>query len=91
MMFEQGVVVSRAVDGRRRPEGKFKMYVRLPRAAREDPLAPHAGHPPRREGRASSYFEIELDRGTPINISRAQIIHRAGDWVPHLELAVEDG
>ena len=37
------------------------------------------------------YFEIELDRGTPIRLpAREDPSGSAGDWTPHLELAIED-
>ena len=71
LMLEEGIVVSRAVDGAVDPEGKFKMYYDYREPAAKIPS--HRMLAIRRGAKEEILvFEIELDRGTPIQYLRAQ-------------------
>ncbi|HWB86034.1 MAG TPA: Tex family protein [Bryobacteraceae bacterium] len=89
MMMEQGIVVSRAIEGAADPEGKFQMYAQYSEPAAKIPshrmLAIRRGA---KEGILT--FEIELEREVPLAWLRAHVIRSAGEWVPHLERAIED-
>jgi protein Tex len=88
-MMTEGVVVSRAIEGASDPEGKFKMYAQYSEPASKIPshrmLAIRRGA---KEGVLS--FEIELDEQKPVAFLRSHVVKAQGDWVPHLEQAVED-
>jgi uncharacterized protein len=88
-MMDDGVVVSRAIEGVEDPEGKYKMYADYREAAAKIPshrmLAIRRGA---KEG--FLIFEIELDPGKPVLFLKNKVIRERGDWVPHLELAAED-
>lgn len=89
MMLNDGMVVSRAVEGANDPEGKFKMY-----AEYSEPAAKIPSHRMLAIRRGASenilYFQIEVDAAKAISYLKGQVIREAGDWVPHLEMAVED-
>jgi uncharacterized protein len=93
MMFEHGLVVSRAaegkVDGKDDPEGKFKMY-----ADHREPAAKIPSHRMlaiRRGAREGFlHFEIELELGPPLTYLRGKMIRAQGDWTEHLHQAVVD-
>jgi uncharacterized protein len=89
MMMEHGFVVSRAIEGAADPEQKYKMYADYREAAAKIPshrmLAIRRGA---KEGILN--FEIELDPVTPVLYLKNKVIREHGDWVPHLEQAVED-
>ncbi len=89
MMMDHGIVVSRAIEGVDDPEGKYKMYADYREPAAKIPshrmLAIRRGA---REGFLT--FEIELERENPVDILKRAVIRAPGDWVPHLEQAVED-
>ena len=88
-MLEQGVVVSRTIDSAKDPDGKFKMYANYREPAAKIPS--HRMLAIRRGAKEEVLaFEIELDRAAPIQYLRAQIIHRAGEWVSHLGQAIDD-
>ena len=89
MMAADGLVTSRAIEGVPDPEGKFKMYASYSEPANKIPshrmLAIRRGA---KEGILT--FEIELDRVQPLNWLRTQVVRAPGEWVPHLEEAIED-
>jgi uncharacterized protein len=89
MMLAEGRVVSRAIEGAPDPEGKYKMYASYAEPAAKIPshrmLAIRRGA---KEG--VLHFEIELDREKPLLYLKNKVIREHGDWVPHLEAAVED-
>jgi uncharacterized protein len=89
MMMADGMVVSRAIEGAQDPEGKFKMYADFSEAARRIPS--HRMLAIRRGAKEDILsFEIELDPQHPLRWLRSQVIRKPGEWVPHLEQAVED-
>ena len=89
MMMAEGRVVSRAIEGVPDPEGKFKMYADYSEPAAKIPshrmLAIRRGA---KEGILT--FEIELEKMQPIAYLRGKVIKAPGEWVPHLETAIED-
>ena len=89
MMLAEGMIVSKAVEGAADPEGKFKLYAQYREAAAKIPshrmLAIRRGA---KEGVLS--FEIELENQKPLAWLRAHVIRAPGEWVPHLEEAIED-
>jgi len=89
MMMAEGLVVSRAIEGAEDPEGKFHMYREYSEPAAKIPshrmLAIRRGA---KEGVLT--FEIELDRAKPVGWLRSRVARVPGEWVPHLEQAVED-
>jgi uncharacterized protein len=89
MMMADGRVTSRAIEGVPDPEGKFKMYASYSEPASKIPshrmLAIRRGA---KEGVLT--FEIELDPVQPQTWLRARVVRKPGDWVPHLEQAIED-
>ena len=89
MMMAEGRVTSRAIEGVPDPEGKFKMYASYSEPAAKIPshrmLAIRRGA---KEGVLT--FEIELDPEQPHAWLRARVVRQPGDWVPHLERAIED-
>jgi len=89
MMLAEGMVVSKAIEGAADPEGKFKLYAQYREAAAKIPshrmLAIRRGA---KEGVLS--FEIELENQKPLAWLRAHVIRAPGEWVPHLEEAIED-
>jgi len=89
MMISEGVVTSKAIEGVQDPEGKFHLYAQYSEPASKIPshrmLAIRRGA---KEGILT--FEIELDPQKPLAFLRAQVIRQPGEWVPHLEQAIED-
>jgi uncharacterized protein len=89
LMMNEGMVVSKAVEGAADPEGKFKMY-----ADYSEPASKIPSHRMLAIRRGSNenilYFQIELDAAQPVAYLKNRVIRKAGDWVPHLELAAED-
>ena len=89
MMMVNGVVVSRAIEGAQDPEGKFQMYAQYSELVAKIPshrmLAIRRGA---KEGVLT--FEIELNRQEPLAWLRGQVVRAPGEWVTHLEEAVED-
>jgi len=89
MMMAEGMVVSSAIKGAPDPEGKFKMYAEYREAAGKIPshrmLAIRRGA---KEGVLT--FEIELEKQKPLAWLRSHAIRAQGQWVPHLEEAIED-
>jgi protein Tex len=89
MMAAEGVVVSTAVKGATDPEGKYQMYLDYREPASKIPshrmLAIRRGA---KEGVLS--FEIELEKDKALNWLRSRVVRAQGEWVPHLEEAIED-
>ncbi len=89
MMVAGGIVSARAIEGAEDPEGKFKMYAQYSEPAAKIPshrmLAIRRGA---KEGVLA--FEIELEREKPLAWLRGQVVREPGEWVPHLESAIED-
>src|SRR5438270_8958682 len=89
MMMTEGRVTSRAIEGVPDPEGKYKMYVSYSEPAAKIPshrmLAIRRGA---KEGVLT--FEIELEKQQPLAWLNSQVIRAKGEWVPHLEKAIED-
>jgi uncharacterized protein len=89
MMMENGLVVSKGIEGAPDPEGKYKLYLHYSEPASKIPshrmLAVRRGA---KEGVLS--FEIELDPATPVTYLKNKVIREYGDWVPQLEQAIED-
>jgi uncharacterized protein len=89
MMMDHGIVVSRAIEGVEDAEGKYKAYAEYREPAMKIPshrmLAIRRGA---REGFLT--FEIELELEKPVEFLKRAVIRAPGDWVPHLEQAIED-
>jgi uncharacterized protein len=89
LMVERGLVVSRAIEGAPDPEGKFQMYAHYSEAASKIPshrmLAIRRGA---KEGVLT--FEIELESEEPLAWLRSRVVRAPGEWVPHLEMAIDD-
>lgn len=89
MMMDHGIVASRAIESVEDAEGKYKMYADYREPAAKIPshrmLAIRRGA---REGFLT--FEIEMERDRPVEFLKRAVIRAPGDWVPHLEQAVED-
>jgi uncharacterized protein len=89
MMMADGLVTSRAIEGVPDPEGKFQMYAQFSEPASKIPshrmLAIRRGA---NEGVLT--FEIEMDPRKPLDWLRSRVVRTSGDWVPHLERAIED-
>jgi uncharacterized protein len=89
MMLEQGVVISRTLDASKDPEGKYSMYADYREPAAKIPS--HRMLAIRRGAKEEVLtFEIELDRAGPLSFLRSKAIKAPGEWVPHLEEAIED-
>jgi protein Tex len=89
LMMNEGMVVSKAVEGASDPEGKFKMYLDYSELASKIPS--HRMLAIRRGSNENIlYFQIELDAAQPVAYLKNRVIRVAGDWVPHLEKAAED-
>src|ERR1700689_2761835 len=87
-MFEEGAIVSKksvdAVD----EQQKFKMYYDYREPVRQIPS--HRMLAIRRdETEHVLYFLIELDPQRSLELIQAKVHHRAGDWTPHLQMALE--
>jgi uncharacterized protein len=89
MMMDDGIVVSRAIEGVEDAEGKYKMYADYREPAAKIPshrmLAIRRGA---REGFLA--FEIELDAARPVTLLKRGVIREPGDWASHLEQAADD-
>ena len=89
LMMTEGLVASRAIEGVEDPEGKYKMYAQYSEPASKIPshrmLAIRRGA---KEG--ILIFEIELEAEKALAWLRSQAIRAKGDWVPHLEEAIEE-
>jgi uncharacterized protein len=89
MMVAEGVVVSRAIEGVEDPEAKYRMY-----ADYREPVAKIPSHRMLaiRRGASEGFlrFEIELEPAKPLAYLKSKVLRAAGEWVEHLQQAVED-
>jgi len=89
LMMNEGMVVSKTVEGADDPEGKFKMY-----ADYSEPAAKIPSHRMLAIRRGANenilYFQIELDSDRPVAYLKSRILHQQGDWTRQLEMAIED-
>jgi uncharacterized protein len=89
MMAADGRVACHTIEGAEDPEAKFQMYANYSEPVAKIPshrmLAIRRGA---KEGILT--FEIELERAQPLGWLRAQVVREPGEWVPHLEEAIED-
>lgn len=89
MMLENGTVVSRMVDPAKDPEGKYQMYADYKEPASKIPS--HRMLAIRRGAKEEALaFEIELERAGPLTYLRNKVLKAEGEWIPHLEEAIED-
>jgi uncharacterized protein len=89
MMMDNGLVVSRRIEGANDPEGKFSMYAEFREPAKSIPS--HRMLAIRRGTKEEILnFEIELDRAPAIDYLRRKILKAEGDWTSHLSEAIED-
>jgi uncharacterized protein len=89
MMLGEGLIVSKAIDGAKDPEGKFAMYADFREPAKSIPS--HRMLAVRRGAREEVLsFEIELERNGPLEYLRRKILKIEGGWTPHLAEAIED-
>ncbi len=88
-MFNEGVIVSARSDGAVDEQEKFKMYYEY-----REPVAKIPSHRMlairRGEAEKILYFNIELNADGPILYLKSKVLKDAGDWTPHLELAIQD-
>ena len=89
MMAAEGRVACHTIEGASDPEGKFAMY-----GSYSEPVAKIPSHRMLAIRRGAKEgiltFEIELERAQPLNWLRTQVVRAPGEWVPHLEQAIED-
>jgi uncharacterized protein len=89
MMLDNGTVVSRMIDAAKDPEGKYQMYADYKEPASKIPS--HRMLAIRRGAKEEALtFEIELERTGPLTYLRNKVLKAEGEWVPHLEEAIED-
>ncbi|MDZ4797267.1 MAG: Tex family protein [Bryobacteraceae bacterium] len=89
MLFEHGMIVSKAIEGAKDPEGKFTMYADFREPAKSIPS--HRMLAIRRGAKEEVLsFEIELDARPVVEWLRQHVIREKGDWVEHLQEALED-
>ena len=88
-MMSEGLVVSHKAEDANDPDGKFKMYYEYSEPAAKIPS--HRMLAIRRGADENVlHFQIDLDSLKPVAYLKSQVIQAPGDWVPHLELAIED-
>ncbi len=89
LMFDEGIIVSKKTFDAVDEQEKFKMYYDYREPVKTIPshrmLAIRRG-----EAESVLYFLIELEPLRATSLLRARILRRAGDWTPHLELAIDD-
>ncbi len=89
MMFEEGVIVSTKSEGAVDEQEKFKMYYEY-----REPVAKIPSHRMlairRGETESILYFTIDLNPERPLAYLKSRILKQAGDWIPQLELAIQD-
>ena len=88
-MLDEGVIVSRRIEGAADEQEKFRMYYDYREPAKSIPshrmLAIRRG-----ENENVLYFLIELDAARPVGWLRSQLLRTTGDWTPQLETAIDD-
>lgn len=89
MMMDNGTVVSRMIDPAKDQEGKYAMYADYSEPAAKIPS--HRMLAIRRGAKEEVLsFEIELERAGPLTYLRNKVLKAEGEWIPHLEEAIED-
>ena len=74
---------------RKDPEGKYQMYADYKEPASKIPS--HRMLAIRRGAKEEALtFEIELERTGPLTYLRNKMLKAEGEWIPHLEEAIED-
>jgi protein Tex len=89
LMFEEGMVVSRKVLDASDEQEKFRMYYDYREAVSKIPSHRMLGI---RRGESENVliFFIEVDAIRATALLRSRILRGAGDWTPHLEMAIDD-
>ena len=78
----------KCVEGAQDPEEKYKMYADYREAVSKIPS--HRMLAIRRGAKEEILnFEIELEPATALAYLKNKVVRERGDWVPHLEQAVE--
>ncbi|MGA7159200.1 MAG: Tex family protein [Acidobacteriaceae bacterium] len=89
LVFDEGVVISRKAFDAVDEQEKFKMYYEYKEPVKSIPshrmLAIRRG-----ESERVLYFLIEIELERAVAILHRRVLHKPGDWTPHLELAIED-
>ena len=89
MMFDEAVIVSGKVEGAVDEQEKFKMYYDY-----REPVAKIPSHRMlairRGETENVLYFNIDIHAERPLTYLKSKVLRLAGEWTPHLELAVQD-
>ncbi len=89
MMLSEGIVVSKAIEGAKDPEGKFQMYANFSEPASKIPS--HRMLAIRRGAKEEILqFEIDLPAEKPLVYLKNRVIREPGECAPQLETAVED-
>ena len=93
MMFNEAVIVSEdkaqmARSTSRRSSKCITKEYREPVA--KIPLSHRMLAIRRGEAEKILYFNIELNAERPLGYLKSKVLRQAGDWTPHLELAVQD-
>ncbi len=86
LMFDEGVVVSRKSTDAVDEQEKFKMYYEYSRAGKDDPIASHAGHPPRRKRKGPLLPHRGRAGSGPSRFFNGTCCAQSGDWTPQLEI-----
>ena len=88
-MFNEGVIVSKMATDAVDEQQKFKMYYDYREPVRQIPshrmLAIRRG-----ETENVLYFLIEIEAARALALIQGKVHKRAGDWTPHLQMALED-
>ena len=89
LMFDEGIIVCKKTFDAIDEQEKFKMYYDYREPVKTIPshrmLAIRRG-----EVESILYFLIEFEPLRATSVMRARILRAAGDWTPHLELAIDD-
>ncbi len=89
LMFDEGIIVSKKVFDAVDEQEKFRMYYDYREPVKSIPshrmLAIRRG-----EAESVLYFLIEVEPLRATSLLRMRILRGAGDWTPHLELAIDD-
>ncbi len=89
VMFDEGVIVSKKASDAIDEEQKFTMYYDYREPVKQIPshrmLAIRRG-----ETAGVLYFVIELEPQRAVELIKGKVHKQAGDWTPHLNLAIED-
>jgi len=88
-MFDEGVIVSKMATDAVDEQQKFKIYYDYSEPVKQIPshrmLAIRRG-----EAENVLYFLIEIEAARALALIQGKVHKRAGDWTPHLQMALED-